>query len=95
MSDAFDKLSGGGYLVDYTVLKIGAPAGDRFIVACAKCGKPGVPRGRRALHIVRYHQSPSGKDKLDVVRACPGGAPRVESTKRVQTGFAWCPKEWL
>jgi hypothetical protein len=92
--EAFEKLTN-GYVVDYTGLRIGSPAGDRFVIACEKCKKPGLAHGRKCLHVVRYRQTPSGKSAQDIVKACGGGAPRVEAPPVKQTGLPWCPKEWL
>lgn len=95
MSDVFERLPGGGVVADYTQLTPGSPVGDRHVIVCTKCGKPAVARGKSALHVVRYVQSATGKVVLDKVRWCSGGVPVETRPKPAQTGFSWCPKEWL
>lgn len=94
MSDPVEKLNL-GYLVDYRKLTVGAPAGDKFVVECAKCRKPGLPHGRAVRHLVRYTRTPTGREVFEVMLACPGGAPRKAKEQCQQTGFAYCPKEYL
>ena len=88
---AFEPLTN-GTLIDYTALRVGDPAGDRFIVACEKCKKPGIAHGRKCLHIVRYAQTASGKAVQSVVKSCAGGAPREKPVERKNLGFPFCPK---
>lgn len=84
-----------GTLINYTQLSVGAPAGDRYVVACEKCGRPGIAHGRKCLHRVRYLQTPAGNSVQTIVDACNGGAPKKVDPPRTQTGFPFCPKEWL
>lgn len=94
MSNPVEKLSH-GYLADYRKLTAGAPAGDKFVVECSKCRKPGVPHGRAVRHQVRFVRTNTGREVVDVMIACSGGDPRKAKEQCQQTGFAYCPKEYL
>lgn len=90
--------NGDGFDVDYTDLRVGSPVGDEWVLACPKCGRPGIRwRGTKQIaHAVRYRKEPgSGKERVTPVRTCKGAwAPPVRDEPK-PTGFPWCPKDRL
>lgn len=92
------KRSGDFFVVDYADLTVGAPAGDRQVIECPKCKRPGIQwRGTRAVaHLVRVRRLPgSHKEEATVVVGCKAALPKHEPPPVTQTGFSWCPPEWL
>lgn len=87
--------------IDYTQLCVGAPAGDRYVILCPKCKKPGLQwkKTRAVAHVVLYRRK-RGTHKEDTVpgtrkgdlckTALPKDPPHEPSRN---LGFPWCPKE--
>lgn len=84
------------FIVDYASLTVGAPAGDRLVIECPSCKRPGIQwRGtKRVAHLVQYRKEQSGKERIKALVACKSAVPPPAEPPR-NLGFPWCPKEML
>lgn len=87
--------NGDGNDVDFTVLKVGSPCGDRLVVKCLQCGRPGVRRGGslRVDHVIHWRKERSGKERISSKRglSCSRGVER-EVVKDPSIGMPWAPR---
>lgn len=90
--------NGDGFIVDYSDLTPGSPAGDEKVIVCSKCGRPGIRwrHTKQVAHIVHYRkEGASQKERCRTVLSCKGAYQPPASEPPSNLGFPWCPREML